>query len=187
MSKLFSIHGDLYFDGFEAIGGYSDRYFGPIPPKSIRGSIVIENDGSISGYCEGLRTKPKLNWDKKYYLIGYIKKNNEDNGKIVLFQLAADGFTLPLQFSVDNMDTSTTSTSGYWYQLDPEWGVFALRNKAKFEFREEWSVAYGLSIDQIHSMFGQCEDIIRGSFYDNELFICYQQYLSRNSRYEKVF
>lgn len=100
MSKIFSIEGN-----FTQNGKWSQ------PDPSFKGKIIVEDDGSFSGYCDELYGS--ISSDKTRYLFGYLAQ--DEHGKvtgITFFKLSNDRNQAPLIYLVADLKTDRVALWG---------------------------------------------------------------------------
>lgn len=100
MSKIFSIEGN-----FTQKGEWSQ------PDPSFKGKIIVEDDGSFSGYCDELYGS--ISSDKTRYLFGHLAQ--DEHGEvtgIAFFKLSNDRKQAPLIYLVANLKTDRVALWG---------------------------------------------------------------------------
>ena len=100
MSKIFSIEGN-----FTQKGKWSQ------PDPSFKGKIIVEDDGSFSGYCDELYGS--ISSHKTRYLFGHLAW--DEHGKvtgIAFFKLSNDRNQVPLIYLVANLKTDRVALWG---------------------------------------------------------------------------
>lgn len=100
MSKIFSIEGN-----FTQKGEWSQ------PDPSFKGKIIVEDDGSFSGYCNELYGS--ISSDKTRYLFGHLAQ--DEHGEvtgIAFFKLSNDHIQAPLIYLVADLKTDRIALWG---------------------------------------------------------------------------
>ena len=100
MSKIFSIEGN-----FTQEGEWSQ------PDPSFKGKIIVEDDGSFSGYCNELYGS--ISSDKTRYLFGHLAQ--DEHGEvtgIAFFKLSNDHIQAPLIYLVADLKTDRIALWG---------------------------------------------------------------------------
>jgi hypothetical protein len=125
MSKIFSIEGN-----FTQNGEWSQ------PDPSFKGKIIVEDDGSFSGYCDELYGS--ISSDKTRYLFGHLAQ--DQHGKvtgIAFFKLSNDRNQVPLTYLVADLKTDRVA---YWGSLSLSFATLvtcAWHGQATINVKEE--------------------------------------------------